>query len=115
MFRMHNNLITITRGDSASFDILLNIGSTVNPIIHEMKDNDKLYFGVTEPHKPFELGLIRKVLTKADCLNDYVIIKLKPEDTEFILPGNYYYSLKLLTEDENVYTIIDKRKFTVID
>lgn len=110
-----NKLITMTRGDSALFSLSINRGTIAEPDYYELQEGDKLYFGVTEPHKSFELGLIMKVLTSEDCIGSIVAITLKPEDTEYVLPGTYYYSLKLRTADDDVYTIIDKRKFVVID
>jgi hypothetical protein len=107
-----NNLLKITRGDTADFKFRLNIGSTINPKEYTLQPGDRVYFGVTEPRKPFEHSLIMKVL---DGDSSLVTINFTPEDTEYVIPGTYYYSLKIRTANEDVYTVIDKRKFIILD
>lgn len=113
----NNDIITICRGDSGSFDITLNLGTVLNPDIYEMKDGDKLYFGVMEPNMPFEKALIKKVYTIDDVNSDgTVTITLNPTDTVYLLCGVYYYSIKLMSlniDDVDVHTIVSKRKFIV--
>lgn len=95
-----------------------------------------------EPNQPFEDALIRKKLGYEDrtpidlassCDIDkdsykdgYVDIFFESKDTEHILPGVYYYEVKLVrpVEDEgakkrgiteSIDTIIPKTKFIVLD
>lgn len=110
------NIIKMSRGDTAVFVFKLNLGTTSCPDIYELKSDDKVYFGVTEVHKPFEDGLIKKVISFEDAENlSEVSVKLNPEDTIFVLPGEYSYSLKLLTADGDVTTLIDRKEFILID
>lgn len=42
-------------------------------------------------------------------------IKLEPEDTELLPPGDYYYTVKVEHEDGSVETVLAKTKFMIID
>ena len=121
MFRISKeNLITMSRGDSGVIPVTLNIGTKFNPELHPLNFFDEVYLGITEPNKPFEEAIIRKSVKGIDHYTETeVSFNLTPLDTEYLLPGTYYYSIKLLEyideENYNVYTIIDKRKFTIVD
>ena len=118
MFRIsHNGIITVTRGDSFSLKVLVNLASNCFPAPYELQEGDIVYFGLTEANQPFEHALIRKTATKDDLESEYVVVfNFSSEMTEYLMPGNYYYSVKLKkAEDESVTTIIDKRKFVIID
>jgi hypothetical protein len=120
-----NGIITISRGDNFTINVFVNIGTQLDPIQYKLEENDKLYFALMEPHQPFEYALIRKVFTKEnedECGN--INMNFIPEDTEYLMPGNYYYMIKLARniagesgEEENylVDTIISKTKFVIID
>lgn len=135
-----NDIITLTRGDSALLNLVINLGTVADPLIYDLGPQDKLYFGVCEPKVTFEHAIIKKVYTSVDYdAQEHVLtIKFAPEDTEFLLPGVYYYSIKLhrpattttayrpteenpeilepytLTTEEAVDTIINRRKFIII-
>lgn len=114
-----NDIITVNRGDSFSLNVLINIGTQLEPIIYYLEENDSLYFGLTEPNQPFEHALIRKEL-KAENQdeNGLVCIDFKASDTERIIPGGYYYTIKLVRRDgenEIVDTITPKTKFFIIE
>lgn len=125
----NNNIIRVTRGDSFTLSF------TVHDLVNEVNVNDdvllhsgdSLYFGLMEPNMPFEHALIRKKIT-ADGDMEEVTIEFKPEDTEFLLPGLYYYSVKIgrdfVDDDQSdktpqrptqVSTLIKKTKFYIID
>ena len=62
----------------------------------------------------FNSGLIRKKFTKDDLdENNEVIVEFVSSDTQTLLPGTYYYSVKLQKGDSSIHTIIDKTKFIV--
>ena len=115
----NNNIITITRGDSASFEFILNNGSTINPIYITLNANDKVYFGVSEYNKPFECCIIMKTLLGEDNLDKNIItVDIESKDTQFLLPGTYHYWLKVLCNKdgkEYIYTILDSKKFIIIE
>lgn len=117
MFNISDNgIITLNRGDSFSLDVFVDIGTPLEPIQYVLKEGDSLYFALTEPNQPFEVALVRREFTKAD-LNDEgnVTMNFDSYMTEHIMPGTYYYTVKLKTENGEVSTVISKRKFNVID
>lgn len=115
------NIITINRGDTYEFDLTINDDSLNGRYI--LQDDDVLYFGLMDPHQKFEDALLRKRYTKDDCdEGGNLNIQIRPEDTIDLLPGVYYYSIKLHrmknTETEfidKVITIINKTKFVIND
>ena len=105
-----NGIIQLNRGDSVSMPLFINKGTNMRPIRYKISENPstKVYFGVMEPNQPFENALIRK--TFGD-----LIIELASYETENILPGKYYYQVKVLFEDGNVSTVIPKTLFYIVD
>lgn len=113
------NIIQIVRGDDFSFVLNVEDQNTENGN-YILKENDALYLGITRPHQPFEHAIIKKKYTKADQLKDgNIIAKFIPEDTVDLLPGVYYYSVKLRqnigTDYESVTTVINKTKLVLND
>lgn len=133
MFNISNNqIITITRGDTASFTITINLGTELCPIIYDLLENDKVYFGIMEPNCPFEHAIVKKVFGSDDFVRvdpetgeeaHYLQVTFKSEDTEFLLPGNYYYMIKLfrpanpldIKDVDKIDTIVTKHKFVILD
>lgn len=117
-----NGIITANRGDSFSFPIVLNIGNSLNVERFPMDENCRVYFSVMEPNQSFEDALIRKVYTVDDTdENGDIVVSFKPKDTQCVLPGKYYYQVKLKVTDKlddtkyDVYTIIDKTLFFITE
>ena len=120
MFNISSNgIVTVNRGDSFELPLILNIGSAIDYQAYIPTDKDTVYVGVMEPNQPFETALIRKVATAEDVdKHGHVIVRFWPEDTECVLPGKYYYQVKLRTFDAaaqryDVETIIDKTLFYI--
>lgn len=121
-----NKVISMVRGDSFKFNLVINEGNDeASDNIYTLKDQDALYFALMEPNKPFEDAILIKEYT-ADTVdispedNKTIIISLVPEDTELLQPGTYYYTVKLnkLNELEGIdetITVIPKTKFFIID
>lgn len=119
---MANNILSMPRGDNFDFDLTINDSSSENGI-YILKDDDVVYFGLMDYGQPFEEALVKKRYTKEDCdeLGNLTIM-LEPSDTIDLLPGEYYYSVKLHrisnTAEETVdkvYTVIKKTKFIIFD
>lgn len=118
----YNGIITVHRGDSFKLPLVINFGTSLEPVYYNMPENDIIYFGVMEPNQPFENALIRKKLTNKD-MDDKgnIIIKFRPQDTQCVLPGKYYYQVKLQRfnsddpEDYEVDTVIDKTQFFILE
>lgn len=119
-----NKIITLTRGDTESITFKTNTGSGVEPKYYEMTEDDKLYFALMEPNQKFEDAILKKVIdynTYSLSGKEY-IIKFNTADTEHLLPGTYYYQIKLYIENdpenegnESLYTIVPKTKFFILD
>ena len=110
-----NGIISLNRGDYFSVPLFINAGTVLEPIRYILEGDDKVYLSIMEGNQPFECGIIRKVFTKED-LNEYsdVNIILESNDTEKLLPGRYYYSIKLVSEGI-IDTIIPNKLFYIID
>ncbi|MBP5467688.1 MAG: hypothetical protein J6Z11_00420 [Candidatus Riflebacteria bacterium] len=126
----NNNIIVLNRGDSFNFDLTIHDENAENGR-YRLQGDDVLYFGLMDPGQPFEIALVRKRYTVDDCDEaGNLTIELKPEDTIDLIPGVYYYSIKIhLDHDEinpetkeltgrhtdRVITIINKTKFFLND
>jgi hypothetical protein len=123
-----SNIIVINRGDSFDFDLTITLDSEFR---YALTGDDALYFGIMQPHQPFETALIRKKYTVADTDEmGNLSISILPEDTLNLHPGKYYYAVKLHMNHpevdantgeetgkiiDKVYTIINKTKFIICD
>lgn len=114
-----NGIITLTRGDSFSLDVFVNLGTKLQPIQYVLQPGDKLYFALMEPNQSFEHALIRKEFTNENLdEDDYVVMDFSSEMTEFLMPGQYYYMIKLvrtIDDKQIVDTITSKTKFFIVD
>lgn len=99
------DIINLNRGDTLNAPLFINIGTFTNPIRYRLLPTDKLYFGIMEPNQCWENSIVRQVYTSESgkTKDGDIIIQLTPEDTEFLLPGTYYYMIKLLTTKEVIY------------
>lgn len=115
-----NGIIEISRGDTFTTPITINAGNDLSPKQYVLKDNDCLYFGLCEPNQPFEEALVRKVYDKNSKTdeNGNVLLSFTSEDTTNLIPGKYYYTVKLkhqVDNVENIDTIISRRLFYIWD
>jgi len=116
-----NQIITINRGDTFNAPLFINIGgSKIYPVRYPFTDKDTIYVGIMEAHQPFEHAIIKKVYTIED-LNEYgdIVLRLDSKDTEYLLPGTYYYEIKLehINDDDTtiIKTIVPKRKLFLVE
>lgn len=125
MFDISNEgIISISRGDSFETPLFINQGTEIEPIRYELTEDDTLYFAVMEPNQKFEDAILKKVYDMNSEKNEEgdTLIQFDPTDTEYLLPGKYYYTIKLRThigegEAENDYkvqTIIPQKGFYVV-
>lgn len=123
---INNNIIVMNRGDTYQFDLVIDDVESPDGIYH-LKGDDAVYFGLMDPHQPFENALVKKKFTVEDVKpNGAITIVIKAEDTLDLLPGTYYYAVKahilhdsidyktIMTVDQ-VNTIINKTKFFLCD
>ena len=121
---MAKNIIKMNRGDTYEFNLTIDDEGSENGK-YLLQGNDTVYFGLMEPNSAFEQSLVKKVYTEEDRDKDgNIFITIEPEDTEHLLPGVYYYSVKLEVDHENgetcesihkVITVINKTKFIILD
>lgn len=92
-----NGKITHYRGDTLSTPIKIYEGDRLCPTQYTLNENDVLYLGIMEPGQAFEDAIIKKTFNSCSQKDDNgnVILNLNSEDTEFVAPGTYYYSLKI--------------------
>ena len=116
--RYKNGIIYVVRGDSGEFDVSLNVGTNILPR-YLNSDNLTVYFGVMEPNQPFETAILRQKYDSSSIQNNCVKIKLRPQDTRCLLPGKYYYQIKIedihIDGSSDVYTVVDKTQFFITE
>lgn len=128
----NNGFIMLTRGDTFSAPLFINWGTKCQPVRYYIKNHPgaTVYFGVMEVHQPFEQAIIKRYYKYGQdqngkpILNEYgdttnecgdIIITLRPQDTEFLLPGKYYYAAKVVNNKGEVDTIIPKTEFFILE
>ena len=110
--------IRLSRGDSFQVPFYINQGTGMDPLVYVMIPEVEFYFAVMEPNQPWEQAIIKKRYTVADTENDAVILQLEPQDTMCLLPGLYYYQIKLRIYDHHlqkyvVNTLCPKMQFWI--
>ena len=119
-----NNMIVIHRGDTIIIPTDLNRGDITHPNYYDLKENDKVYFALLEPNQMWEKAILKKTFTYEDWVQqkESCNIEIDTEDTKYLLPGDYYYQVKLyiasdpdLNNNESVTTIIPRTRFVIID
>lgn len=122
---MPTNIIAINRGDTYAFNLTINDDSAEDGI-YRLIENDAIYFGLMDPGQSFEEALVKKKLTAESPEIDEsgnIIFVINPEDTLDLLPGRYFYMIKLkmdhhdedLNSVKGVRTIVNKTKFVIYD
>lgn len=104
-----NNIIRMYKGDSFFAGLYLNKGTLIDPVRYELTENDQVYFGVAEVNQQFSKSLIRKIYDKNSPVTDQgnIQIELTPDETQYLLPGTYYYSIKVVTKTIVTTTTVD--------
>ena len=107
------NCFMLSRGDTFRFPITINCGTKLEPEIYELKQNDTLYIAILEPGQSFENAIIRQTLTRknADEETGAITFILKSSDTEYMLTGKYFITIKLEQEDGTVTTVLPMKEF----
>ena len=117
------SIIVMNRGDSFECPLFINCGTYMEPQRYELTEKDKVYFGLMEPNKLWEQSILKQIYTyNSDKTEEGdLIIKIKPEETEYLIPGTYYYEIKLAKynnenydEVKEVKTIVPITLFTIL-
>lgn len=117
-----NGIITISKGDDISAELILNGEADGTYCHYELQDGDIIKFFVLEPNVDAveSLASIYKEYT-ADDLNENgnIILKLIPEDTSSLQSGSYIYTIKLerqLSQDEvEISTVVPRTKCFIVE
>lgn len=111
-----NFVITINRGDYLEKEFVFTTGPFLEEKPLVVNEGDIIFFGLMDPNQHFEHALIKKEFGKKDITEDgeFTLI-LESEETLDLVPGIYYYSIKLLTSDSKIKTLIPKTKFIILD
>lgn len=104
MLKVENNIISLTRGDTA----LLNV-EIVNDEgeIYELEDGDICEFTV----KKYTSS--ENVLIKKEVLNGE--IRISPEDTKNLEYGQYVYDVQVTMANGDVATVIPPTTFNILE
>ena len=123
---MSNKIIKINRGDSYEFTVTIprKDKPSENYLLDEV--NDAVYFAIMAPHQSFEKACLFKGYTfeEQDQNTGEILIQIEPNDTRRLVPGVYYYTVKLqrggtlniiddLDEPDEVRTLIERTKFII--
>lgn len=119
---LNDNLIILNRGDSFSRPLFLNRGTKLQPMRYILSDGngdvnkeDEIYFAIMEPNQTFENAIIKKKYTYRDLnSNNDVVIELRPEDTCELIPGQYFFTVKLRIPKDK-YVLIPTSNFTSVN
>lgn len=119
-----NGNIKVNRGDTFQVPLFIDVGQNVFISTRfPLKENDIIYFHITEANAPFECPLLGKSFTYEDVNeNNDIIVKFNHDDTVWLYPGIYYYEIKLQRpnedndtnrKDDTFVTIAPRRKFII--
>ena len=101
MVKVTENQIFLTKGDSAKLDVAITVsGETYD------YSNDTVKLGV------------KKQFSDAECVIEKTVdengsIIFVPDDTKDLPVGTYFYDLKIVTEDNDVCTVIAASQFVI--
>ena len=114
-----NGIISMMRGDTLLFPIKINEGTKLEPEYRPLRDDEKLYFALMEPGQAFEDAVVKKIYDMYSPKDNdgHTLVKLDTKDTERLLSGTYYYTVKLRTPqqgfDDVVKTLIQPTLFHI--
>ncbi len=111
-----NQIIRMTRGDTENIN-LTSLLENAKEIVDNATEYDTFYMAIMEPGQLFEEAMIKKRVSFVDILDKHAIVfHLASEDTEFLHPGKYYYTIKkgnTATDEVQVFTLIPNTIFWV--
>ena len=117
---LKNGTIYVTRGDSFDVTLYINMGTDISPIRYKLTENttSEVYLALMEPNQPFENAILKKKFTYKDVNeNGDVVIHFQSKDTQCLIPGKYFYQIKLRIfpdgGEEQINTIIPKTQFFI--
>ena len=111
MYINNCDILRMVRGDTFSKELFINEGTLLSPVQHVLQENETLYIGIERPNEIFENAVIKKKYTSQDLNTEgNVVFYLKPEETVYLIPGLYYYEIKLVKVTTNLTTVETVRR-----
>lgn len=118
----HDGIISMSRGDTIKMTLFINDGTEIHPTRYELSEKDRIYVGICEPNQLFENAIVRQTYTSDDwelSEDGDLIVKISPEETEHLVDGLYYYTIKMVTTEDDgeqtVQTVVPKTKLYIED
>ena len=114
-----NGIISMMRGDTVVIPAYINEGTKLQPSYRPLIGNEKLYFALMEPGQPFEDAVLKKVFDSCSPTDEdgNIIIRIESTETQRLLCGTYYYTIKLRTPqqgfEDTVTTIVNPTLFYI--
>lgn len=112
--------LTLIRGDTYKFSLFINENKKLNPKALELSDDDIIYFGIIESNKDFSDAIVKKAYSNKSEKDEHgnIVVCISSEDTEHLIPGDYYYQVvlkRVVDGKEVITTIIPQRPLFIID
>lgn len=104
MFKIVDNTIEITRGDSGVLALTLTSSDGSEYVV---QPGDAILLTVKKSTRMREI-ILQKIFNDGQ-------IKFEPQDTENLPYGEYVYDVQLTTASNDVFTVITPHKFKVLD
>ena len=102
MLEIHHSDISLTRGDTAKFDLTI---TNFDGQVYERQQGDRLVFTIKKSYNS-EYEYIQKEI-------DGLSFVMSSKDTQEMDYGNYWYDVQLETVDKGVYTVLGPARFIV--
>ena len=111
-----NQIIKLIVGDTLNLYLFINQNTQVEPIRYVLEQDDVVYFRIMQYWHDFEHPVVEKTYTSSSTTDDdgNLLIHLDSEDTEDLVPGTYFYCIKLVhveNDGDVVYTIMPSTLF----
>ena len=111
-----NQIIKLIVGDTLNLYLFINQNTQVEPIRYVLEQDDVVYFRIMRYWHDFEHPVVEKTYTSSSTTDDdgNLLIHLDSEDTEDLVPGTYFYCIKLVhaeNDEDVVYTIMPSTLF----
>lgn len=116
MLTIINTDLYVTRGDSASLSVEIDVQKCRCSEPYYFTKGERLYFTVKKSTKTKDF-LFQKVYDfdrDGSPDENTVVFKILPEDTENIPFGKYTYDVELITASKDKYTVIKPSLFEVL-
>ena len=98
------------RGDTLVIPSTIYSGDNLLRELYTLLEGDEIYFALLEPNQCWENAIVKKKFVDTNFK-----IKLDPKDTMCLLPGLYYYQIKLRNKEGEVYTLCNRSKLYILE